>query len=333
MFDRILLVGDSHGNASYFRLALQVANHLGIRLVVSVGDFGFWPTGIRFVSGCREQAKELGITLLVIDGNHDAPGTGRRDDGGFLGWTAPTDGLRLDPALLATPELWHVERGTRVRLADREVVFVGSAVSIDRSRRTEGRSWWPTEAISESETARIADGGTADLLLSHDSAYDPPGTPSVRFDPELALDLATQRQRMQRITEALAPKLHVHGHWHRRYMTDTPTGPVIGLDYESTLGLHVIDLARLERTAARLDPLIAAMWWFDSYDADQQATVLDELAASNDPQVVLGRHEAAIHGAAIGDGGRGSGSCREVRPRRVPQHSSRPGLPGPVDHP
>jgi|GEM_PF-6898938 len=100
---------------------------------------------------------------------------------------------------------------------------------------------------------------------------------------------------MQQIAHALKPSLHVHGHWHRRYMVHSPVGPVIGLDHESTLGLHVVDLSRLDETSGRLDPLIAAMWWFDSFDAEQQATILDELDGSDDRQAVIHRYEDRIH--------------------------------------
>ena len=77
-------------------------------------------------------------------------------------------------------------------------------------------------------------------------------------------------------------------------MTVTDAGPTIGLDYESTLGLHVIDLTRLDQTSDRLTPEIAAMWWFDTLDDQEQMAMLDELEASANRQEVIRRHEASV---------------------------------------
>ena len=110
--DRVLLLGDGHGNLRYTVDAIRLAAHLGCDAVVSVGDFGIAETamhgddGGRFVDACDAVAAASGITVLVVPGNHDnydaiaeraASGT---DDEGWIRWGAAT---RVAPR----PHLWE----------------------------------------------------------------------------------------------------------------------------------------------------------------------------------------------------------------------------------
>jgi hypothetical protein len=228
---RVLLAGDWHGNTAHAVDVLRFAKRLHAPTVLQLGDFGFSADGEGHLDVLSATAEALGLTLLVVDGNHeDFPFLQRfpvLPDG-------PGRGLRP-----VRPRLWHLPRGTRWTWAepDRTTgrwVAVGGAASVDRALRTEGYSWWPSEELTSREAAEITAAGPVDVVVCHDRPQaaaialgDRPGewwsdAPQAWAEVDLARSDA-HSARVQQVVDAVRPRHVWHGHLHRR--TDSVLEP------------------------------------------------------------------------------------------------------------
>jgi hypothetical protein len=225
----VIAVGDLHGNSLWTFSQLPQIRRLvpdeDPLIVLSLGDFGFWP-GASFASDVSAIARELGIRVLVTPGNHEDYGTM------LPAWE---DSFSSDHSLVALP------RGTRWTWHGRTWLSVGGATSPDRESRTEGVSWWPEEELTDEEVTAIVAGGPADVLLTHDvgTAVDLHLPPWPRMWPESERVRAeAHRDRVQRLTDGISPQWQVHGHYHqfhRSYVPATNTH-VTGLNMDGKAG-------------------------------------------------------------------------------------------------
>jgi predicted phosphodiesterase len=234
---RILLIGDSHGNYPFVKQAMELAVSAECELAISLGDFGFWPTsptarGKRFDNRVKKLVKTLGIPLWVIDGNHDFPGV-EPGDGGYK-WVTDVGG-----------DFQHLSRGSTFDLAGVRFGIMGGAISVDRGRRTLGRSYWIEEMVNDLDVERAVNNGRVDVWLTHDAVGLPPTIEPRPWPPHLQADLNVQAEKMRTVFNAVKPQLHVHGHFHYRYSAPTAYGKVIGLDYEKSAALYVLDTEQL----------------------------------------------------------------------------------------
>ena len=138
--------------------------------------------------------------------------------------------------------------------------YATGCVSIDRHLRVTGESWWPTETITADDVDTLigrASGGL-DVLFTHDAPTLPPGMRPLG-DPVLRADCAASTAHVARAVEVTAPKLLLHGHYHRRYTSTYGTTRVEGLasDIEAPWpgSWVVLDLADLAVT----EPVVAAV--------------------------------------------------------------------------
>jgi predicted phosphodiesterase len=209
--NRILLTGDVHGNTDWvIHHVLPQAKRHGCQLVLQLGDFGIWPgpEGRRYLSALSRQAKGVRIPIWFIDGNHE--------DFDQLD-ALPLDDQGRRPV---QDHITHLPRGYRWEWAGRTLLACGGASSIDVADRLPGRSWWPQETITDHDVARCSEGGRVDILLTHDIQAEVPLTDPMLapvLPPSVADALSHNRQQLQRITEAVKPKLQIHGHWHLPY--------------------------------------------------------------------------------------------------------------------
>jgi predicted phosphodiesterase len=224
----ILFVGDTHGSFWAMKRAFELAEEADADLIISVGDFGFWPKDSSgFCSRLRKLVKKTGRGLWVVDGNHDFPGNGDRNDCGYLAWS--TD----DPKL---GTFCRLNRGARFTFDGHTFAVLGGAVSIDRKRRLLGSSYWIEEMVNDADVEAVVAGGPADVFITHDSIQIPPGFMPGRWaDIHLDHDIRIQRERMTTAFEAVDPRLHIHGHWHHRYVSHAPSPS--GSHETRTLGL------------------------------------------------------------------------------------------------
>lgn len=232
--DRVLLAGDWHGNTRFAAGVLHAAARQGISTVVQLGDFGFYAgTGEGYLDLLSAIAVELDLTLLAVDGNHEQFPFLERFP---VETEGPAAGLRL-----VRPRLWHLPRGMRWTWRTtgglpRTWLAVGGAVSVDKQLRTEGHSWWPEEELTVTEAGRIAQAGTADVVVCHDRPAaaalilgDLPGEWWDRAPRTWAReDLARSDEhsaRLQGVIDAVQPQHVWHGHLHQR--TEAVVDPAV----------------------------------------------------------------------------------------------------------
>lgn len=143
------LLGDVHGNLSY------IINHIGFlklkdQIFIQVGDFGI---GFHDKEHEKERLETLNKFLehtsnhlYVIRGNHDNPSY-------FQG-----DHMYSNLKLLKDYTVLDIE--------DHKILFVGGAISIDRSGRIKGKSYWPDEKfIYDSKKIKKIEG--CDIVITH----------------------------------------------------------------------------------------------------------------------------------------------------------------------
>jgi hypothetical protein len=117
---------------------------------------------------------------------------------------------------------WVLPRPARLTIGARTVLSLGGAASVDRRKRTEGRDWWPDEAITDEHVAAAIAGGPADVMLTHESPANTPvravrdmlRTNPHRFPAEALEESAQSRARVSEVWDAVRPQLLLHGHMH-----------------------------------------------------------------------------------------------------------------------
>jgi hypothetical protein len=170
----VLLSGDFHGNAVN-ELAILTKEHLltkydaqtyqSITHHIILGDGGFhWPgNGEADAKSYRVFAARPFPVLSVI-GNHEP----------MLGMKLPEEDIGIGETVYLInkdPLVAYLKRGKIYRIDGFKFLVLGGALSIDKARRTPGRSWWENEYWSERERTDLAGlldrDNTFDYVLSH----------------------------------------------------------------------------------------------------------------------------------------------------------------------
>ena len=222
MTSSILFLGDTHGDLYCLEKACRTAKRHGA-WIFQVGDFGYlWP-GADVSERAEEIVREEGVRLVFIDGNHD-PHHLLPDR-----FMAP-DGLSGRPVPEHEPGIYYIRRGGSAHDSDTVVVGMGGAPSIDRGFRKEGKSWWPTEEITEADVEAALrtcgeipdDEGRVIVLACHDAPHVPSAVPALADGPWKKTipwfePLAeASKEKVRRVMNHLYPDLFVHGHYHER---------------------------------------------------------------------------------------------------------------------
>jgi hypothetical protein len=226
--DRVLVVGDVHGNALWWVRVCEAALAAGCKQILQLGDFGWWPHVARtrlFLDAVALTLDELDLDCWFIDGNHE-----NFEDL----WSHAPD---PDGSVHLGPRLRYLPRGHSWVWSGRRFVALGGAYSEDQKRRRPGLSWWPEELIREEDVERAIGVGAADVLVSHDSPLGPQ-----RETPD-----AVNRAMVGRVVGALRPKLVLCAHYHRRYTRWLGAVRVegFGRDKQETGNWGVLDLPSL----------------------------------------------------------------------------------------
>jgi len=183
--------------------------------IVQLGDFG-----LGFIHPIKEyhqlkklnkQLHESNNELIVIRGNHDNPSR-------FLGkWVT-------DEILLADD--YHI-----LNYKDKSIQLIGGGISIDRSERVIGRSWWPREEV-KFNPERVEN---VDYLFTHcaptNAGLDKADTNTMvaHFHQveqlqggDLLRDLKIEQGFMQQISDLSECKKHIFGHYHVNHIYNDP---------------------------------------------------------------------------------------------------------------
>lgn len=222
---RVLVVGDLHANTGAALQVIDYAATAGADLVLQMGDYGWWPNDQRGQGFIRKVEKRLavrGLDLWWIDGNHEHFDR-------LLARPIDADGRRQ-----MSEHVWHLPRGFRWRWSQAVWVAVGGAVSVDKAFRTEGKTWFAGEELTDEEAEAIIAGGPADVVVSHDA---PLGVPFLRnllrqerpawrreyeWPTGLIMRSDEHQRRVRRVVEGVRATRVFHGHHHIRYSDVLP---------------------------------------------------------------------------------------------------------------
>lgn len=207
---RVMLLGDMHGSTNIAKNYVHIARQQGVDVIMQLGDFGLWPgqAGLLYRELLNEQLVKCGIFMLVTGGNHEDYDQVDRA-------YAPEFGLGpLDPWPMESNIYW-LPRGYRFELGGTRFLSLGGAYSIDKAWRTEGKSWWRQEQITDDDVSRSVDvdDPKTDVMLTHDKPFR--SRPA--WNRKEMFECWPNQERVQSVVEACRPKWLFHGHLHFRY--------------------------------------------------------------------------------------------------------------------
>jgi hypothetical protein len=236
---KLMIAGDWHGNYSWARKALWIANKRGVDTIVQLGDFGYWPNRGRpndleadpgFVNGLAAELRRYGgMRLFWVDGNHENhdmlnPGSG-------------------------SEVIQHLPRGFRWQWWGKTWMSVGGGVSVDKKWRKQGVSWFPEETLTPEQFEYCLRDGTVDIIVSHDCP-DKVAIPGIHgqektgdvpslFPPEAIAESEAHRALLGQIVDHTHTRRVFHGHYHRRYNgAREPDTRIIGLAEDASQMNH-----------------------------------------------------------------------------------------------
>ena len=198
----ILFLGDHHGEWSYL---LDIIDNKKISdcYLISVGDSGIGfadkENQLKMVNYLDYEFKERNIIFMAARGNHDSPNY-------FQG---------ANRVSLSNFEL--IEDYTIAEYNGKKIQFIGGAVSIDRTARKEGVSYWEDEVV-KFDRKKCQE---VDILVTHTAPtwcfpqqFNEMVYGWAREDAYLLEDLTDERAVMDEICKLCKPKLHLYGHFH-----------------------------------------------------------------------------------------------------------------------
>lgn len=244
---RVVIAGDWHGNTHRGINLIKWTAEKGMDRIYQLGDFGLWPGqgGAKYLLKLQHHAKENGITIFWLDGNHenhDALDLHRQAADGH--WPIPTVG---------NDRILYMPRGHRFELDGHKWAVCGGAISIDKDNRILGKSYWAQESITDEDVDFAISGGKADVLLTHDCPadviHDWLMVPNGRY--KVLNESHKNRLQLQRVVDTVQPSWIFHGHLHYDYhkMVNMNHGPVhvvgLNMEYDRNNNL-VFDTEKLE---------------------------------------------------------------------------------------
>lgn len=208
----VAFAGDWHGRDAGVEEKLQRLSAKGITRLFHAGDFTIWPdhSGRLFLDRVNSWAESTGIRIGVTPGSHK--------DWSYLqtAFAAAGNGNQAE----IRSHISALPRGYRWTQRGRSFVSYGGAASIASESQVTDPSWWRDEIPTPAEFAALEAGGTAEVMITHDSPV--PGTPKVdtirRSSNEWSDDALIYAELGSRgITaawEAVHPDLLIHSHFH-----------------------------------------------------------------------------------------------------------------------
>lgn len=201
-FDRVFLVGDTHGNNNHL---FRMIDEYEIRdcLIVHCGDGGEMGEHRKLIKEFKllnNRFKKGGINYVSVRGNHSNP---RYFDGSIN---------------LSNFEL--IPDYTYRQINGLTFLFIGGALSIDRLDRKEGISYWKDEIFVLKPELLTQ---TCDVLVTHSapSWIGPNDKEGIAYwcqrDETLWEECQEERRLHDELFEIVKPRFSYHGHYHSHY--------------------------------------------------------------------------------------------------------------------
>lgn len=203
---KVAIAGDWHGNTKYALKAVDYSYDNDAELIVHVGDFSF-DFQDSFLQPLNAKLKEFDLNLLFCRGNHDNPE--------YLSSLPISSGTAQ-----VKSNIIYAPNNYRLTSNNRSVLFLGGAVSVDRSFRTPGKDWWSGETISMQEAEQAISDGYADVMICHDVPAgvniktiqnNPMGWPA-----HALREAEAHRELLRAVVDSVKPALILAGHYHSR---------------------------------------------------------------------------------------------------------------------
>jgi len=198
----LLFLGDHHG--AWLQLFDIIEdNKISDCQIISVGDSGIGFTGkknqIDKIDRLNNEFKNKNIKFMSIRGNHDDPSYFMGDD------------------IISLSNFELIEDYSVYEHDSKLIQFIGGAVSIDRTGRKEGISYWVGESVNfNREKCK-----EVDVLVTHTAPswcfpqqFNEMVYGWAREDADLLEDLTDERSVMDEIFKICKPRLHLYGHFH-----------------------------------------------------------------------------------------------------------------------
>lgn len=229
---KVLLVGDTHGDAKFISSINRLAKTQGARYVIQLGDFGydFSPNVLASIRAWLDGDERR--KWYWLDGNHD-----QHD---YIRSEIRKGKHPKKPVKHFHERMFYCPRGSTLKIGQKNVLFLGGAVSIDKARRQQGVNWWPQENLSTADVHRAIDNGKrADVLLSHDA---PPNGELKNWLKEQGYKIDRDSEQNRKAVQAVMDKTPVcevyHGHYHHYYEAQVAEVWITGLGANYARGVH-----------------------------------------------------------------------------------------------
>lgn len=215
--DKNIYLGDIHGRFSVIENYL-IENDINDCNIIQVGDFGLGFSDQQYeseqLSIINDRLKKDNNFLYAIRGNHDQ----KERFYDFYNFS----------------NIYFVKDYEVINLKGENHLFIGGAISIDRTYRTEGKTYWKDEifVLDEEKLENIVD---IDVVVTHTAPdFCEPRNYNNSFpevvlqftyrDKNLLNDLNSERANMTRafnkIKENNNIKWWVYGHFHKNYLEE-----------------------------------------------------------------------------------------------------------------
>jgi calcineurin-like phosphoesterase family protein len=197
----IILLGDIHGDWNHLLFNMTKKN-IENAYIISVGDLGigFNPGyEARIFSEINSFFKNRNINFYATRGNHDGPKYFKAEN----------------QIKLSNFEL--LEDYTIMEYDGKSIQFIGGAISIDRTGRQNGVSYWDDEGVvfDKEKLQKV------DILVTHTAPswcfpqhFNEMVYGWAREDAYLIQDLNNERAMMDEIFKVCQPSFHFYGHFH-----------------------------------------------------------------------------------------------------------------------
>jgi Icc-related predicted phosphoesterase len=226
----VAFAGDWHGNTEWALRCVDYLDEQGdVRTLIHLGDFGFMGSIAAYLDAVHHRAEEANINIFVVPGNHEN-----------YDWIE-SQSIDSNGLIHITNRIHAYPRGHRVHINGVSFCAGGGADSVDKRHRTTGKSWWPQEELTDSETETIRQQDRVEVLLTHDSPYgaNTPKLPQQDFIRWVGAHIAQQseehQRRIRKICDALQPRILIHGHYHFRYSDNHIWKAATGFPYAITI--------------------------------------------------------------------------------------------------
>ena len=198
----IIIMGDVH--AEFGKLNTFV-NRKHPAMILSVGDFGYWPRwGWQLWHPNSRTKKDIPVpkmkntNLYFADGNHE-----------------DHESLRALTNNEVFPNVFYMKRGSTMTLPDgRVVLFMGGASSYDKESREQGLDWFPEENISYSDIHNLDVNMKVDIVISHTCPKEFPIEEHKKGYTSTLRCNDCNRDALSHILEIYKPSRWYFGHWH-----------------------------------------------------------------------------------------------------------------------